>query len=51
MEDWNIDLEKLRVETGDVITKVLVNNIVNAIIENRKAIEEHREYHKGDVFR
>jgi len=51
MEDWEYDLEKLKVETGDVITKVLVNSLVNSMIEHRKAIEELRECLKSEARR
>ena len=51
MEEFAIDLEKLKVKPGDPVTHDRITSIVNAIIENRKAIRKHLEDHKSDAFR
>jgi len=42
MEEFTIDLDKLKVKSGDTANDPAhINSIVNAIIENRKAIIKH----------
>ncbi len=43
MEEFRIDLEKLKVKPGDSVRADRITSIVDAIIENRNAIIEIRE--------
>jgi len=50
MKEFSIDLEKLKVKPGDDVRADRITSIVNAIIENRKAIIKHDEDHKAGKF-
>lgn len=48
MEEFSIDLEKLKVEPGDEIRADRITSIVQAIIENKRAIIKHQEKHNSE---
>ena len=51
MVEFSIDLEKLKVKTGDIVNDPdHTNSIIDAIIENRNAIIKHEEDHKSGKF-
>lgn len=50
VELW-IDLEKLKVKTGDIANDPNhINAIIDAMIQHRKAIVKHEEDHKAGKF-
>jgi len=51
MEEFSIDLEKLKLKPGDTVTHDRITSIVQAIIENRKAIRKHIEDHPHIKYR
>ena len=54
MEEFTIDLEKLKIKPGASATAEHLNKIIDAMIETRKYVsdlmEEHNEEHRQEIL-